>query len=412
MYFFYYIPIGLDIDVRRRTSITYFIAVLSVTLFLLYNYRPAGPWWNLVNLAFFPSAPTVWSAMTYAFLHAGYLHIAGNVVYLVIFGRAVEGSFGPGRFFFIYMLSALIGAYTHVAFVRFMVPAYAHIPVAGASGATSGLLGAYMVRFYYSKIRVAYWTFFPLQGVNKAGKASVPVICAIFFWFVLQGVQVAVQTGGAGVRAAYSVHIGGFLAGMALALLFGAQSLARAERRLAKARNYFRQANWFASQGEYINYLAQRPDDAAAHAETARVYVCARETGNAASHYRKAIGIFIEKGDLGGAEGVFAEAMRAIPKFSLACETHLDLAYCMERTLKFSSAMRAYENFMERYRWSREAPLILLRMAGLLENRFKRPDGARECFERLVTEYPADVWVNFAQHELDRIERSGVRRED
>lgn len=408
MYFFYYIPIGLDIDIRRRTAITYFIAVFCVILFLLYRYRPAGTWWNFMNLAFFPTAPTIWSAVTYTFLHAGYLHIAGNIVYLVIFGRAVEGSFGTGRFFLIYVLSAVIGAYTHLAFVRFLAPAYSYIPVAGASGATSGLLGAYMVRFYYSRIRVVYWTFLPLQGVNRAGQASVPVICAVFFWFVLQGVQVTLQVGIGGIRAAYAVHIGGIAAGITLAMLFGALPLARAERRLAKARRYFRQANWFASLGEYINYLALRPRDADAHAEAARAYICTRETSRAASHYREAIELFVGGRDLGGAEAVFAEAMRSIPKFTLADKEHLDLAYCMERTLKFSSAMKAYENFMARYAGSKEAPLILLRMAGLLEKRFEKPAAAYACYGRLVEEYPNDDWVNYAEYEIERLERSGV----
>jgi membrane associated rhomboid family serine protease len=408
VYFFYYVPVGLDIRIRHRTAITYFIAAICVILFFIYRYRPAGPHWNLLNLAFLPAAPSFWTSLTHAFLHTGYFHITGNIVYLVLFGRALEDRLGTFRFFLVFALSAVAGVYTHLFFVKQLAPDYLGFYVVGASGATSGLLGAFLVRFYYSRIKVAYWIFLPLQATNRAGKTYVPVICAILLWLLLQSVQAILQFGTGAIHVAYSVHIGGFAAGTLLAILFRAHGEARAEKHLVRARNYFQKANWFASQAEYINYLAARPDDAHVHVEAAQVFRCSGDVGKVNYHYLEAIKHLMNRYERGEAEDVFSEAMRAVPGFILPGTLHLDLAYGMERTLKFRSAARAYRNFIERYRSSCETPFVLLRMAGMLEKRFQRPVEALYCYDRLVKEHPDDRWVDYARYEIDRLRSMNI----
>lgn len=412
MYFFYYIPVGLDLPIGRRANITYFIAAVCVIMFFVFRYSPRGGGWDLYNLFFRPLAPSAVTAVSYAFLHGGFLHLIGNIVYLIVFGRAVEDRFGSMRFYLIFIFSAFIGAYTHLFFTRMFMPEYLVYPVVGASGATSGLLGAYMVRCSFSRVRVAYWIFMPLQGVNRAGRSYVHVVFAVVFWLILQGVYTMVQFGARGIEVAYSLHIGGFATGIILALFFGGSLSARAESCVVKARRHVEAGEWFASQIEYGGYLELVPDDPEAHAAIARTYICTSEQGMARYHFIEAARCAMREGSRDLAEQIFVEAMRHISGFTLDEEMHLDLAYGMERTLKFRSAAAAYENFVARFRDSGEVPFVLLRVAGILERRFHKPLEALSCYRAVVEQYTEDAWVDYARAEIDRLERGRISLSD
>lgn len=408
MYFFYYIPVGLDLYIERRANVTYFLTAVCVIIFLVFRYTPQTAGWDLYNLIFQPRAPSFWNAISYVFIHGSWMHLAGNIVYLVLFGRALEDRFGPVRFYLIFLASAIVGVYTHLFLTQLFTPQYMAYPVVGASGATSGLLGAYMLRCRFGRIRVAYWVFMPLQGVNRAGRSYVPAILAVIVWFALQGVQTVMQLGAGGIQVAYSVHVGGFAAGLLTALFFGAAEAARAEGHVVKAKRHVAKAEWLGAQAEYGEYLQIVPDDAEAHAAVARTHICSSETGMARYHYSEAIRLSMTGGQRGRAEEIFAEAMRHIPGFTLDERLHLELAFGMERTLKFRTAASAYENFVNRYADSGEAAFVLLRMAGILEKRFHRPLEALTCYRAIVERYSKDTWVDFARVEIERLQRAGI----
>jgi membrane associated rhomboid family serine protease len=409
MYFFYYIPIGLDVGARKRPFVTYFLAISCVILYILYRYKPIGAWWDLTMLVFQPSAPTISTAITHAFLHGGWLHLIGNLVYLIVFGRPLEDRLGSFRFYLVFTAAAVIGAYTHLVLTAFYSPQYLQYGVIGASGATSGILGAYIVRLYFSRVRVGYWIFMPFQGVNRAGRTYVPVVFAILFWFALQGIHTFMQLGTGGMRIAYSVHLGGFAAGILLALGFGALSRARSERHLAAARRRFEAADWFGAQAEYVEYLAIESGDAEAHAGLARALLAAGDRVRSRGSYAAAVRLSTEKGERDAAEAYFEEAARHIPDFALPEPLHMDIACGMERTLKYRSAMSAYERFVWNYPLSKEAPFVLLRMAVILEKRFERPAEALACYARLAGEYASDQWAEYAQGEVVRLRRAESR---
>lgn len=381
---------------------------MSVITFLAYRYMPFQYSWRLTALVFYPSNPSLATAFTHIFMHAGYLHLIGNIVYLFVFGKAVEDRFGPGRFFLIFSLSAAAGVWFHTVLTGILSPQYLGYGIVGASGATSGLLGAFIARFYFCRIRVAYWIFMPLQGVNKAGRSMVPGWMAIAFWILFQSVQSVMQFGVEGMQVAYSVHIGGFVCGYLLAVLFGARQNAVFESMLSKARRHFEKSEWFAAQGEYINYLDRRPEDADIYTEAARAFLCTMETGQAKYYYKEAITGHLRSSDRGAAESVFIEAMRSIPGFSLQKSTHLDLTFGLERSLKYHTAMTAYNNFKTRYPLSSEIPFILLRMAGIHERRFSRYSDAYSCYTRLVDDYPEDNWADYARSEIERLTGMGI----
>ena len=204
-------PIGDD-DTSRRTAplVTYALIALNVLFFFI---ELSGGDAFIEKWAFVPSrflanpigdSLTLFSSM---FMHAGWVHLGGNMLYLWIFGDNVEDRFGRIQFIFFYLLCGLAATFAQLAF-----SAGSNVPNLGASGAIAGVLGAYILLFPQGKIRV-------LQGQQVI---QVSALIVIGLWIVLQffsgigSIANTAETGG----VAYMAHIGGFLAGFALTFLF------------------------------------------------------------------------------------------------------------------------------------------------------------------------------------------------
>ncbi len=155
------------------------------------------------------------------FMHGGWLHLIGNMWFLWVFGNNIEDSMGRVRFVVFYLLTGLVAAATQ-AFINPASP----IPMVGASGAISGVMGAYIV--LYPKVRVHLLVFVVIFFT----RISVPAIFMLGYWFLLQLLgglpTLARESGG----VAFWAHTGGFVAGMALIYPF--RNLALVEARLAR----------------------------------------------------------------------------------------------------------------------------------------------------------------------------------
>jgi membrane associated rhomboid family serine protease len=139
------------------------------------------------------------------FMHGGWLHLAGNMLFLWIFGDNVEHRIGHIPYLVFYVIAGLIAS-----FAQILVDTGSVIPTLGASGAISGVLGAYLVMFPTNRVTVIMLRF-PMQ---------VPAIVAIGLWAVLQVVSGFLVTEETGGGVAYMAHIGGFVAGVVAGLLF------------------------------------------------------------------------------------------------------------------------------------------------------------------------------------------------
>ncbi len=148
-----------------------------------------------------PVAVTIFTSM---FVHGGFLHIAGNMLYLWIFGNNVEDSMGRIRFIVFYLLCGLCAAYAHA----FMNKA-SLTPMIGASGAISGILGAYLLLFPRARVVTLVMFGFYIRTV------PMPASVVLGFWFVLQFLS-ALLSGSTGGGVAWYAHVAGFVAGMLL----------------------------------------------------------------------------------------------------------------------------------------------------------------------------------------------------
>jgi len=150
--------------------------------------------------------------LTSMFMHGGFAHIFGNMLFLLIFGDNIENRLGHLRYLIFYLLVGIIASLTHV-FVSVSVGSSTLIPSLGASGAISGVLGGYLLLFPKRRVRVIM--FYQMM--------EVPAILAIGIWFAFQlisGIGILGDSQGGGV--AYGAHIGGFIAGLFLIKFFAA----------------------------------------------------------------------------------------------------------------------------------------------------------------------------------------------
>jgi membrane associated rhomboid family serine protease len=164
------------------------------------------------------------SLFTSMFMHGGWMHLIGNMWFLWVFGNNIEDSMGHVRFVVFYLLTGLIASGAHI-----LTSLDSGIPMVGASGAISGIMGAYIV--LYPKVRVlTLILFFFFVRI-----LYLPAMWLLGLWFALQLLSSANRGAGAGV--AFWAHIGGFAAGVALIKLFERRKLVAAKlghRRLTR----------------------------------------------------------------------------------------------------------------------------------------------------------------------------------
>ncbi len=152
-------------------------------------------------------APEV-TLFTSMFLHGGWMHLIGNMLYLWIFGNNVEDAMGHARFIVFYVVCGLAAA-----FAQALPDPQSTIPMIGASGAISGVLGAYLLLYPHARVLVAIPFGFYLHTLSlKAG-------WVLGFWFLMQLVSSVLAAGQQG-GVAFGAHIGGFVAGLLLVPLF------------------------------------------------------------------------------------------------------------------------------------------------------------------------------------------------
>ena len=150
--------------------------------------------------------PIYLTLLTSMFMHASWMHIIGNMLYLWIFGDNIEDRIGHGKFIAFYLLSGLAASAAHI-----LVGADSVIPSLGASGAIAGVLGAYLILFPKRKVKV----------LMARQIVEMPAFIVLGLWILLQVFSQISVVGGEGGGVAYMAHIGGFIAGVVLIFLLG-----------------------------------------------------------------------------------------------------------------------------------------------------------------------------------------------
>jgi len=196
-------PLKDENPTRTKPILTIFLIVVNTAIFIASYFSKSfdGIVYSYgMKPALVLKGKELYTIFTSMFLHGGFLHIFGNMLYLWIFGNNIEDALGRPRFLLFYLLSWIVAGLAHA----FSDP-NSMVPTIGASGAISGVLGAYIV--LYPRARV-YTYIFPF------GIFMIPAIFFLGFWFLLQVLSTTyLLIGGAPSEVAYWAHIGGFIAG-------------------------------------------------------------------------------------------------------------------------------------------------------------------------------------------------------
>ena len=211
------IPLKDDNPTSGRPIVTYVLIASCILVFLIQigsqSYKTGQLFYSYglipsvlmgknqlpIDLYVVPGYITIFTSM---FMHGGFMHLAGNMLYMWIFADNIEDNLGPSKFLVFYLLSGVGAAMTQV-----LMDTHSQIPMIGASGAIGGVLGAYLINHPKARVLV----LIPFGFFSQLIK--IKALYVLGFWFILQFIS-----SGGGV--AYAAHIGGFVSGMILILFF------------------------------------------------------------------------------------------------------------------------------------------------------------------------------------------------
>ena len=211
------IPLKDDNPTSRKPTVTYFLIIFCVLVFFIeissQSYKSGELFYSYglipsvlmghdqlpLDLYVLPAYLTIFSSM---FMHGGFMHLIGNMLYMWIFADNIEDNLGHAKFLFFYFLAGIGAAMTQV-----LMDTHSQIPMVGASGAIGGVLGAYLINHPNARVLV----LIPFGFFSQLIK--IRALYVLGFWFILQFIS-----SGGGV--AYAAHIGGFVSGMILILFF------------------------------------------------------------------------------------------------------------------------------------------------------------------------------------------------
>ncbi|MDA7564277.1 rhomboid family intramembrane serine protease [Pelagibacteraceae bacterium] len=236
------IPLKDDNPTHSTPIVTYIIIGICVVVFLLelsspyYKTGAIFYSWGVIPASLIHGVPIpdeiyrvppTATLITSMFMHGGFMHLIGNMLYMWIFADNIEDEIGKVKFIIFYILSGIAAALTQV-----FLNTESMIPMVGASGAIGGVLGAYIVNHPRAKVLV----LIPLGFFSQIVK--IPAIFVLGIWFILQFVN-STFTSSAGGGVAYGAHIGGFVFG-AVAILFFNRNVKRKtalKKRSVKSKN-------------------------------------------------------------------------------------------------------------------------------------------------------------------------------
>lgn len=282
------IPTGSDNDRSRVPVATLSLIGANIAIYFvsnLFNYRHVATLFGFVA-----AHPRPWQFFTHMFLHAGWpteaqaawtdyltslLHIGGNMAYLWFAGSDLEDVLGERKFLSLYFVSGLASVLLY-----WLTAVAGHFPnldepLVGASGAISGLLGYYLVRFPRFKIRMWFGAFIPVPFIMRHGITRINSLFFIGFWIGLQLIFGFFSLRAGGAQVAYWGHIGGFALGLAMALATREWCQGEEEYLMKEADHLFYKQKWYPAMEMYQRLAQRYPHCAESRTKWALCWECA-----------------------------------------------------------------------------------------------------------------------------------------
>ena len=221
---FFIIPIGVDYQTRRYPVVTFTLMGINVAIYLLtlvFFFQDMGKdvensielKWILATWLI-PAKSAWYTYFTTMFVHEGFWHLLGNMIYLFLFGSCVEDMIGRGKYIALYLIGGFVATFTYIACIPDHFESL--VPLGGASGAISACMGAFLILLPKRKIEFKFIAFFFFRFFNY--DFMLPSWLVMSFWF-LEDLFFTVISDDSEGGTSFAAHVGGFVGGVGLAFL-------------------------------------------------------------------------------------------------------------------------------------------------------------------------------------------------
>ena len=391
------LPIGTDNPLRRTPVVNYAFIVANCALFLLtMRYtamaRPTAESVQFMeHWALIPRHPALYQFVTYAFLHGGWLHLIGNMIFLYIFGNNVNERLGHLGFALLYLGGAIFSGVGHA----FLNPA-SPVPTLGASGAVATVTGAYLVLFPKTYVHVFYWLIF-------IGTVNIPALYFILFKLIIyDNLLQLVPAWSKGGNVAYLAHLAGYFYGMLIPLaLLGLKLMPRSPYDLWALLARWRRRRAYAQ-------VVQRGYDPYGVGPSGRLRVKSRVTradpqAEQIRQKRTEVVQAAHTSDMNKAVEAYLELKQLDPGQVLPEQPQLDIANKLMHMGRHRDAAQAYEAFIghyQKYPFMDQVELML----GLLYSRYlDEHDQAKQYLASALERLGDPTQRQMCQDELERL---------
>jgi membrane associated rhomboid family serine protease len=348
-----------------------FKALMSVSVLRKYGYVPAEP--HPLGL------------LTSMFMHAGWLHLLGNMLFLWLSGGSLEDRWGRLLFLILYLVSGVVATLAHAV----MNP-HSHLPLVGASGAIAGLMGAFLIRLTTARIRFFYWIFF------FRGTFAAPAWVMLPLWLLEQ--LLMARTGTAGGVAVWA-HIGGFVFGAVVAgVILATDMEAKVLTPAVKKKTTWEPSERLTAALEKLDggdvdgaikileaLLRAKPDDIDARTSLVDARVRKGDLAAAGKDSARLVSAFLKARDMAGATAAEKDHRQAFPDVPLLIRDQLALAADCEKRKDLQGAATRYREAIASSPDDLLAPKALVGYGRLLLQALNQPAEALQVLEQAHT---------------------------
>ena len=393
-------------------------------------------------MAYHPDEPSVWWKLLgmfgSMFLHGGIEHIAGNMFFLWIFGRAVEDALGRPIYLGAYLLCGVAAALMQHIMTLTFTPQFLSVPLLGASGAIAGVMGLFAPRFYRTPVRTFYVLPYAIPiiviatsiiggicylilgdlitslflgfvataagmyyfgrtwcwGVFKAPAAWWLAFYVIIF-NVLPGILGLRSSGGGGV--AHWAHIGGFAVGILYAFMIGFPDEGKKEFGLEDAEKYYEQGDHLHAAAHAQTLVNSAAEQAPALEVLGKSLAAQKQKAEALEAFTKSIALYLKKGERTNAARVYLVALSFDEAFVLPVSQQLAVGSAMESESDFQNASKALIRTVNTYPNAPESEVALLRCARIYLDHLGYVDQAKMLLDQFKTRFPYSNWMEQAR---------------
>lgn len=380
---FLFIPVKTDAPIRRRPVVNQALMAINVIVFLatgpfmmsngaMGDFSRSIQDWGILN----PRSLELHQFFSYQFLHGGFWHIFGNMLFLWVFGNSVNSKMGNVAYLFFYLAA---GVFAGIGFV-----VTSDNPCLGASGAIAGVTTAYLALYPHTQVTVWYWLWLYIGQMHI--QALMLIVGKMILW---DNILAPRMFGGGMDMVAYEAHIAGYLFGFGLCmLLLWLKALPRDQFDILALVKRYNQRRQFRAAMADPNVRAQATYGRVAQPVFAGRPVAVPVADEKTIRLRKEIADALSRGDYATAVETYESLMAHDGEQVLSRRNMLDIANQLKTMGRFPQAVRAYEKFLKIYPNDAEAPNVRVMLGVLYTKYLEQHERAetlfRECREQFT----------------------------